>query len=140
MRYKGIGCGWVAYNVHRTQVAAKAKEWIAEGADPLLIVVNESAPDERLAIQGELVLRPEGLALFYSTAKTKMRIAMQQGTQAFGLKATMLLRHYCTPPSYDDLMALLERYPDSAIEFSVYEMNLGDCRGRNTVVWEVRNY
>lgn len=142
MRYSGTvtGRAWVAYNVPHTQVAARAKEWIAQGADPMLIVVNESAPDERLAIQGEIVSTPKGLSFFYSTLKTKMRIAMAQGQQAHGLMSLALLRRYCSPSSFDDLMELLDLYPDSAIEFSVYEMNVGSCRGRNTVVWEIRNY
>lgn len=142
IRYKGTvtGKAWIAYNVPHDQVAAKAKEWIGEGADPMLIVVNESAPDERLAIQGELIHTINGLAFFHSTRKEKMRTAMIYGKQAYGLASYGLLRRYCTPSSYDDLMELLELYPDSAIEFSVYEMNVGDRRGRNTVIWEVRNY
>jgi hypothetical protein len=142
MRYKGTvtGKAWVAYNVPHTEVAARAKQWIAEGADPMLIVVNESAPDDRLAIQGELIRTIKGLAFFYSMRKEKMRVAMLYGKQAYGLESHALLRRYCTPASYDDLMELLELYPDSAIEFSTYEMNVGNCRGRNTVIWEVRNY
>jgi hypothetical protein len=142
MRYKGtiLGKAWVAYNVPHSQVAAKAKEWIADGADPMMIVVNESAPDERLAIQGELIRTIKGLAFFHSTRKEKMRVAMLYGKQAYGLESIALLRRYCSPSSFDDLMELLDLYPDSAIEFSVYEMNVGSCRARNTVVWEVRNY
>jgi hypothetical protein len=142
MRYKGtvMGKAWVAYNVPHDQVAAKAKEWIAEGADPMMIVVNESAPDERLTIQGELILTIKGLAFFYSTLKMKMRMAMTEGKQVYGMEATALLRRYCSPASYDDLMELFERFPDSAIEFSVYEMYVGCFPRRNTVIWEVRNY
>jgi hypothetical protein len=140
MRYKGHGGAWVAYNVAHDQVAATAKQWIAEGANPLWIVVNESAPDERLVIQGEIVLTHEGLSLFYSTAKAKMRIAMQTGAQVYGREANALLRRHCFPASYDDLMELLQLYPDSAIEFSAYAMKVGSCRARNTVIWEIRNY
>lgn len=142
MRYKGTvtGKAWVAYNVPASEVADRAKAWIAEGADPMLIVVNESAPDERLAIQGEIIVTIKGLSFFYSTRKEKMRNAMVYGKQAYGVQAHALLRRYCTASSYDDLMELLELYPDSAVEFSVYEMNVGNCRGRNTVIWEVRNY
>ena len=140
MRYKGHGGAWVAYNVPHDQVADTAKQWIREGADPLRIVVNESAPDDRLTMQGEVVLVPQGLALFYSTEKTKMRIAMQNGIQVYHREANALMRRYCFPSSYDDLMDLLQMYPDAAIEFSCYAMAVGDCRGRNTVIWEVRNY
>jgi hypothetical protein len=142
MRYKGTfgGKAWFAYNVKAKDVAAKAKAWIAEGANPMLIVVNESAPDERLTIQGELILTIKGLAFFYSMRKEKMRNAMLYGKQAYGLESYSLLKRYCSPASYDDLMDMLEKYPDSAIEFSAYEMHVGCYPRRNTVVWEVRNY
>jgi hypothetical protein len=145
MRYKGTvtGRAWYAYNVKSSAVAAKAKEWIAEGADPMLIVVNESAPDERLVLQGELIHTPRGFCLIRRFDKVKMRVAMTMSSAAdevIGLFALGTLRHVCTPSSFEDLMELCELYPDSVIEFSVYAMCLGNCRGRNTLVWEVRNY
>jgi hypothetical protein len=145
MRYKGtiIGKAWYAYNVKASEVAARAKEWIAEGADPMMIVVNESAPDERLVVQGEIVHTPRGLCFIRRFDKVKMRVAMTMSSaddEVTGLRAIMELRHVCTPSSFDDLMDLCELYPDSVIEFSVYEMCLGSCRGRNTLIWEVRNY
>jgi hypothetical protein len=142
MRYRGTvtGKAWIAYSVQSGDVAARAKQWIAEGADPMLIVVNESAPDDRLTIQGEIVLTIQGLSLFYSTLKTKMRVAMTEGKQVYGLGAVALLKRHCSAGSYADLMELLELYPDSAIEFSVYAMNVGNCRARNTIIWECRNY
>jgi hypothetical protein len=143
MRYKGTGGAWFAYNVPAKEVADRAKQWIREGADPLRIVVNESAPDERLVMQGELILTWRGLCLLAHWEKVKMRVAISQCTERneiTGVRAYGILKHLCTGPSYDDLMLLLEQYPDSAIEFSIYEMCLGSCPGRNTLIWEVRNY
>ena len=42
--------------------------------------------------------------------------------------------------SYDDLMELVELYPEHVIEFSATEGEVGLIRGRNHVVWEVRLY
>jgi hypothetical protein len=145
MRYKGTitGKAWYAYNVPASKVAAKAKEWIAQGADPVMIVVNESAPDERLVVQGELMHTHRGYCFMKRYDKVKMRTAMEMATEEdelVGIQALALLRHVCTGSSFDDLMELCQLYPDSVIEFSVYEHCLGNCRGRNTLVWEVRNY
>lgn len=141
MRYKGkSGGGWTAYNVERIAVNSIVEKWENEGADVNLIVLNESAPDDRLTIQGEVMRDFTGLYVFWSDLKTKMRIAMQQGKEAKGLAAKFLLQKHLTPASYDDIMDLLDMYPDSVIEFSAYQMCLGDKRGRNAVIWECRNY
>lgn len=145
MRYKGTvtGKAWYAYNVNSKEVADRAKTWITQGADPMLIVVNESAPDERLILQGELIHTHRGYCLIRRFDKVKMRVAMTlsgMDDEVVGITAIGTLRHVCTGSSFDDLMELCELYPDSVIEFSVYAMCLGNCRGRNTIVWEVRNY
>jgi hypothetical protein len=145
LRYKGTvtGKAWYAYNVKSSEVADRAKQWIAEGADPMLIVVNESAPDDRLVLQGELIHTHRGFCFIRRFEKIKMRQAMTLSyarDEVTGVTALLTLRQVCTPPSFEDLMELCDLYPESVIEFSVYEMCLGSCRGRNTVVWEVRNY
>ena len=101
---------------------------------------NESAPDEELLIQGEVVELASGLHLFYSHEQTSMRKALQNGLVAGGLKARTILRHYCCPSSYSDLEALFELYPEHVIEFGVYASSLGDIPNRNTIIWEVRKY
>ena len=42
--------------------------------------------------------------------------------------------------SYSDLEALMEIFSDSSIEFSTYRIPVGNIKGRNTIIWEVRNY
>jgi hypothetical protein len=42
--------------------------------------------------------------------------------------------------SYEEFLMLGELYPGAVIEFTSYEIVLGNLKGRNTVVWEVRNY
>jgi hypothetical protein len=142
MRYAGTAGGaWCRYDVPISEIGAEAARWVAQGAKRELIQMNESAPDERIVVQGEAVRRPEGLAVFCSRDKTKMRTALRtSGKQYYGLVADMIMRQSMTPSSYDDIQDIFERYPDSVIEFSVYSICLGDRRGRNTIVWEVRNY
>jgi hypothetical protein len=56
------------------------------------------------------------------------------------LEAKITLRRYLDSSSYDDLMDLVETFPEHVIEFGAYETNLGNIPGRNTVIWEVRKY
>lgn len=101
---------------------------------------NESAPDERLIIQGELMRNEKGLYFFASTAKDKMRNALKKAKEYFGLQVLIMLKSLMTPSSYSDLEVLMEIYPNSIIELSIYDHNLGNIPGRNTLIWEVRNY
>ena len=141
MRYKGHhGGGLVAYNVPLSSVPETQRRWISEGAQPDLITFNESAPDEYLLIQGEVTRLSRGLYLFYNREKKKMREALINARSATGLTARIMLEHYLDPSSYEDIQALLALFPDHAIEFSTYNAYLGNIPGRNTIMWEVRNY
>lgn len=102
---------------------------------------NEPAPDDQLLIQGEVMRTPGGLYLQYSTERfIPMRIALRKAKIAQGLKAKLILEHFLTLASYEELMGLLERYPDAVVEFSTYDKCLGNLPHRNTIIWEVRNY
>ena len=139
IRYSGKEGGrFCMYNVN--DIAGAIISAIVKGADEQLFIINESAPDTRLLIQGELMHNENGYVLFYSTEKGKMRDMLKNGVHAFGLQAKMLLQKYLFPSSYDDVQELLDKFPDSVIEFSAYDTTVGDCIGRNTVIWEVRNY
>ena len=103
------------------------------------VSISEMAPDESLLLQGEVM--EEGWELRYSTTPhLRMREAMESASRAFGLSARMLLRQTLSPSSYEDLLALFDRFPGHIVEFSAYSMVLGDLRGRNTVIWEVRSF
>lgn len=139
LRYSGPHGGmFCAYNV--IDVNDKVDEFVAMGADRNLFVVNESAPDEHLTIQGEFTHLENGYNLFYSEIKGKMRDAMKFGVSVKGLVALEMLRHYTSPNSFSDMVELIELYPYHVIEFSCYDHHLGDCIGRNTIIWEVRKY
>jgi len=140
MRYKAEGGGFCAYEVPLGQIGGIISAWKDRGAKEELITYNESAPDHLLVVQGEISVNPSYI-LFYSYEKEKMRNALRNGGRhAYGLEAKLILEGSMTPSSFSDLQALLELYPDSIIEFSTYSICLGDRPGRNTVIWEVRNY
>jgi hypothetical protein len=101
---------------------------------------NESMPDEDLTIQGEVKQGEFGLDFNYDcTPNLKYNEAREHFKHAGGLLAKLLLQRYLWPPSYDDLMELLELYSGHVIEFSSYSRAVGDCLHRNTVIWEVRS-
>lgn len=102
---------------------------------------NESAPDSSLVLQGEVQRDHRYLTLFYSTMQAPMRTALREdGQHAYGLKAVTILKHFLWPSSYDDLWALFDVFDDHVIEFSAYRSSVGDCKNRNTVIWEVRQF
>jgi hypothetical protein len=141
MRYKGdVGGGFVAYEVPILKASSVQQEWIGKGAEQRRIVFNESAPDDKLLIQGELMQGIGGLNLTYSLQQMKMREALKNADSAKGLKAKLILEYFLNPCSYDDMNSLFEQFPDHAVEFSTYSMNLGSIPHRNTVIWEVRYY
>lgn len=145
MRYKGSmgGAQYRGYGqaIPSESVTEYVSDWVEAGADESLIVFNEAAPDERLVIQGEVMRGLRGLELRYSRMKARMRTAMAEDSHRLtGALAGLTLRQAMTPASYYDITDLLDLYEGHVVEFSTYEMCLGDCRGRNTVVWEVRDY
>jgi hypothetical protein len=143
IRYKEPQSPWCRYNVTPDHVPVWLQQFRAEGAVMEKFIFGEMAPDERLTIQGELHRSEKGLELFCSVFKGRMREALTNANGAVtftGAGALAVLQTYLTGSSYSDLEELLEFFPDHVIEFSTYEMCLGSCRGRNSIVWEVRAY
>lgn len=141
VRYRGEhGGGVCLFNVLRDQVPVILEKLIQDGHSPDRIIMNESAPDHLLLLQGELMQSDKGLYLTGSYEKTDMRSAMKKAWEAEGLQVNAILKYLASPGSYDMLMDLLDRYPGHVIEFGIYDCFLGWGRGHNTVIWEVRNY
>lgn len=106
---------------------------------------GESAPDERLVLQGEFFHGEGQMGSFHNRALTISREKTQMKKAKIwehhdGLPAEMLLRSVMNENSWADFNDLRELYPDHAIEFSVYDICLGSCAGRNVLIWEVRRY
>ena len=132
------GSGRCEYGIPSDKVASRVRTWISEGEDPRRIVIRETAPDHRLLVNGEL---SDDWSFYHSRLRLPMREALRKGgMHAAGFRVRYMLRCFMTPASWEDLLALMGLYPDHVIELSVYEMLLGNLRGRNTIVWEVRKY
>lgn len=136
------------YNLQPSQVEGAVAGWRSLGISRDNIMVNEAAPDEKVILQGEYrnsicVVGEEIFwgAFHYSRAQVQMRDALLAAPESSrSLRSDLLLRIAMTPSSYDDWLLLLARYPDHVLEVSVYDCCLGDCPGRNALIWEVRKY
>jgi hypothetical protein len=140
VRYQVPQSRYTAYGLTVTEAVDHVAHCVGDGANEKLFRFNEAAPDDKIIFQGELTRNHEGLILSWSPEHTMHRFAMRDPKLAVGLSAFSYLKAKCSPASYDDLMELLYLYEDSIVEFSVYEREIGWARGRNTVVWEVRDY
>lgn len=146
LRYVGTGGGGrCAYHLRPEDVDAEVAAWVADGADPGAIMVNEQAPGVRTVLQGELfngvMLGGSVYPFLFTLVPRPMREALAiESRHAFGLRTLALLEHFMTPSSYADLRVVMDLFPDHVIEVSVFANNLGDTPGRNALVWEVRRY
>ena len=129
------------YNIPRNQAEKEVHNMIQQGLEEKDIAFNQSMPDPCLTIQGEIMFTDKGLYLLYSRVKKPMKQSLEEESlHAFGLNAQLLLQHYLSPSSLSDMQTLQELFPNSIIEFSSYSIPVGNIKGRNTVIWEVRNY
>ena len=139
VRYKVPGHPFCRYEIPRHQVEEVLEEFVSKGARRDLFTFNESAPDSRLILQGEVCRSIRHLELHYSRAQLPMRKALREDPQcACGLQALTLLRGALWPKSLTMLQELLEY--DAVVEFSAFDRAVGDIPGHNTLIWEVRNY
>lgn len=129
------------YDIPLENAEKEINNMINLGIKPEDIAFNQSMPNKHLLIQGELMITEKGLTLFYTLAKKPMNLGFQEhSAHADGLRAKMILEKYFYPSTLADIQALFENFPDSVIEFSCYNVPVGNIPGRNTVIWEVRNY
>ena len=141
MRVKlSSGGGCAAYEIPVKKVPWVMKEWVKQGIPRTAITFNESAPDDKLLLQGCVRRSIKYYDLDYSTEKKPMREAMKNALVARGAEARVLLEENLDPNSYNDLLLLMDLFPEHVIEFSTYSINVGCLPHRNTVIWEVRDY
>jgi hypothetical protein len=117
-----------------------AKKWQSEGRN---FIMDDGAPDDKRVFQGEVCRTHRGLEGFLDvTGKLPMRPAMAAGhmRHCSPTEVRALLERFMDPSSQDDLEAILELFPDAAVEFSCFSVNVGVFPHRNTLFWEVRNY
>lgn len=133
----GGGSHWV---VMRKGLKHALAQWRRSGVP---FIVDETAPDGDVTLQGEV---SRGVGGWTGTlgmrSGMRMREAMAAGLlrPMRGLAVKVLLDTFVDPSSREDIDALLELYPDAVIEFACYTRDVGVIPGRNTVIWEVRDY
>lgn len=138
----GIDRKQVRYNLPASEVLDNIKQM---GLEPSQASINESMPDNNLTIQGEVIQLDGrtgqfGIELRYSTLKKTMNVALnEEDFYLRGLNAKLKLKGAMDVPSYENLLRLFDEFPNSAIEFSCYDIGVGHL-GHNTIFWEVRNY
>jgi len=144
---KGIRRGKTRYNIPRSDLENVIKELGKDGIPADSLTFNQAMSDGNLTIQGEVMRNHQGLFLLYSRVKKPMNLALREHEErATGLTAKCLLESELWTSSYDDVMELLGYFststaePSAIVEFSAYNEEVGALRGRNTVIWEVRNY
>ena len=137
----------VVYNIPFKDVKKEIRRFERGGVSEESLSFNQSMPDSHLTIQGEVMRGFGGLELTYTTVQKPMNQALTEKRETTrGIKAYYLLRRYLCPSSYSDLEALLGKFDNGileqscVVEFSAYDVNVGDIPNRNTVIWEVRNY
>lgn len=126
------------YNVSKAQMAEAWNE-ATELYEPNQLYISAMAPLHLL--NGELIRDHTGLRLFYSTVRKPMRDSLKEGgREATGLAAKLIIEQFMNVDSYEWAMALLDRYPDHVVEFTVVDRCWGTVPGFNTLFWEVRKY
>lgn len=92
--------------------------------------------------RGEVIELDSGLYLWGTfSMQGQWREALGQLSKGYTLtNAKRIMRIVLNENSYDDIMALLDLYPQHTVEFTALDRCLGLCQGRNAVIWEVRDY
>ena len=109
-------------------------------------IMDDGVPNDRTTMQGELCRTERGLYGFFVVSPSRglppMRETMARGLHRsyYGAAVQYILGKYLDPSSQDDVRDLLDLYPDAVIELAAFDVNVGNLPGRNTVIWEVRNY
>jgi hypothetical protein len=107
---------------------------------------NECAPDMNARLQGEVRIIDGNIygRLWRRPDKDfgkliRMRQALEKAEELSGPEVYFLLRQYLSPASHEDVIDLLTMYQGHVVELTAYSHDLGWARGRNTIIWEVRN-
>lgn len=104
---------------------------ISPMVDPWMVFRCEVQEDRR---------PPCGLRVFGTADRVlKWREALNKtGREWTGAAAVAVLKHYLTASDWEDLTALLERFPGHVVEMTVCSRAVGLIPGRRAIIWEVR--
>jgi hypothetical protein len=138
---KGIPRSMARFDLNLEEAINYVKKLEKEGIPKEKLTFNQSMPNGHLLIQGEVMRSPNYYELTYTTIKEPMNYGLAKETlYEDGIKALNKLKQNLFPSSYENMQELFDLFPDSIIEFSSYNIPVGNLRNRNTIFWEVRNY
>ena len=110
-----------------------------EGCSPTNFVYCEAAPEWDLRANMELCQTWNGLELRWATEKVNHRIAMRSAQNCSGLKALEVFKHFTSPEDQEEILCLLDLYPNHTIELATFHCSLGFYQ-KQYVLWECRLY
>ncbi len=145
LRYRAHagGGGPCIYDINAVQVDNHIEEYLSNHShfERDRFFVNEALHKEYMVLQGELMKNPDWY-LFGNTKPMHMRDALKDKDVKTwtGCAVPIILRHCMSPGSYDDLMMVMDEWPDAVIEFSTLSIDFGAVPNRNSVIWELRGY
>ncbi len=142
------GGGLVEYNVSVDMVETCVQNWQRRNVPHHRIQFTEMAPHEHNLIQGEVTgplncPAPEWGWDWSLSCNAEIGLTMRDAralpwhTMTSGVRP--FLRQMLDEPSWDNLVRLIETYPEHVIEFSTFRRRVGEL-GWNTIFWEVRLY
>lgn len=136
-----VGVPGLPYYHHKTYEEATAIGSMLRKEYGCPVRYYEASPDQFITIQGEITDYVHGYGVEYSTEKTHMRAALaQERISVFDIRIPAIIRKYFNEPSLEDLYYIFNTYPGCTVEFTAYEILVGELPSHNVVIWEVRHY
>lgn len=127
--------------VARRDVFVTYYRWVKLGIPFIMDSGAFPANDDLITLQGEVCRTFRGWEGFMGyTPGLPMRQAFPLMRHMSGSEVLVLLNRWMDPSSQDDLRDLLDLCPDATIEFTCFQIDLGNIPGRNTIFWETRDY
>ena len=146
-RDKGLDCLLPLYNIPILRLDLEVDRLVEKGIPKTALTFNQSMPDDHLLIQGEVCMTDGEYFLTYSRVQKPMRLALLEGlVSTKDLDVRYILKKNLWPASFKELEKCLSFFSVSpaissvAVEFSSYDVGVGDLPARNTIIWEARNY
>lgn len=116
-----------------------AQRYIQLGVPEEHITIWECAPHNLLAIHAEVCKTDNGYSCRYSFEKCPMREAFKIRSFNIEGKSVPPCFAYMDAIGKEQLLDILDRFPDHIVELSCFNAQLGESWS-NTVFWEIRPY
>lgn len=128
--------------VKGSDVRGQVQRLLSAGATQDSIYIQDIPhPDSLRLIQGEIARFPEYHLEYFRHPTMNLRDAMNfwMKDRVRGIMARESVLFYGGQQAWDDLEELLDRFPESTVEFTVFDRPVG-AFNRQLIVWECRNY